>query len=71
MAGNTELMTYLLENGAPTSVLERLMQKMESQRGNRPLMSTTRPGYGGNVGALKGQPQESEMFRPPQGVPRR
>ena len=71
MAGNTDLMMYLLEKGAPSQVIERLMSKMSSSQGSSPLMSATRPGMQGNTQSLKTQKPQSTMFQRPGGPPRR
>lgn len=71
MAGNTDIMMYLLEKGAPTPVIERLMSQMASRKGTEPLMSATRPGMNGNVQALNPNPKRSSMFQSPMRAPRR
>ena len=64
MAGNTDMMMYLLEKGAPTPVIERLMNQMGQRKGTKPLTSAQQPGYKGNQRALNPQPARPKMYSP-------
>ena len=64
MAGNTDLMMYLLEKGAPTPTIERLMNKMGSKTSGSPLVSANKSGYRGNMKELNPQPARPQMYSP-------